>query len=495
MKLFSAAQIHLWDAYTIAHEPITSFELMERAAGKCTAHILENNWTTRPIKIFCGKGNNGGDGLVIARQLIQNGLEPLVYILEFGAKGTDDFQANLHLLHQVTTDIFFIQAADAFPLVDGGDLVIDALYGSGLNRPLQGLSASLVAHINTYSTATIAIDVPSGMYIDGSCKGNMVVKAWQTLTFQTTKICFLLAENAEYFGNLKVLDIGLAPQFTDTVETPFQLTTKKLVQSLYKPRDNFAHKGTYGHALLIAGNTGKMGAALLASKACLRSGAGLVTVNIPANTLGIVQTALPEAMCSLREESNDWPKYATVGIGPGLGTGGDAVEMVKTVLRDYKKPLLVDADALNILSADKQLLALLPPGSVITPHPKEFERLFGVFNNEMDRINKAIEVSKNQNLTVVLKGHHTLVASKGRGWFNTTGNAGMAKGGSGDVLTGIITALLAQGYTGLDAALLGVYLHGLAGDLALQHQSQESMLASDLIECIGAGFYEIGGGE
>ena len=495
MKLFSAAQIHLWDAYTIAHEPITSFALMERAAGKCTAHILENNWANRPVKIFCGKGNNGGDGLVIARQLIQNGLEPLVYILEFGAKGTDDFQANLHLLHEVTTDIFFIQEADAFPLIKEGDLVIDALYGSGLNRPLQGLSAALVAHINTYSTATVAIDVPSGMYIEGSCKGNIVVKAWQTLTFQNTKMCFFLAENAEFFGNVTVLDIGLDPQFADTVEASFELITKKLVQSRYKPRNNFAHKGTYGHALLMAGNTGKMGAALLAAKACLRSGAGLVTVNIPENALGIVQTALPEAMCSLRAEQTDWPKYATVGIGPGLGTGSDAIDMVKSILRDFKKPMLVDADALNILSADKQLLALIPPGSVITPHPKEFDRLFGVADNEMERVNKAIDFSKNQQLTVVLKGHHTLVASKGRGWFNTTGNAGMAKGGSGDVLTGIITAFLAQGYMGLDAALLGVYLHGLAGDLALQHQSQESMLATDLIECIGAGFYEIGGPE
>jgi len=490
MKLLTPSQIHQWDAYTIEHEPTTSLALMERAASKCTEFILEKHLTPHTIKIFCGKGNNGGDGLVIARQLLQNGLQPLVYILEFGARGTDDFQANLHGLHQLSADIIFIQAAAFLPAIDETDIVVDALYGSGLNRPLEGLSAALVEHINNSKATVISIDVPSGMYIDKSSKGATVIKATYTLTFQTTKICFLLAENAEYFGDVTVLDIGLIAQFLQEVQTTFQLITKQQVASSIKPRNSFANKGNYGHALLVAGNTGKMGAALMASKACLRSGAGLVTLNIPAASLNIVQTALPEAMCALREDDIEWEKFTTIGIGPGLGTKEDAATVLQKVLQQFKKPVVIDADALNILSTENDWLQQIPAGTIITPHPKEFERLFGKFENEMDRLNKAIEVSGQHDIVIVLKGHHTLVAYKGNGWFNTTGNAGMAKGGSGDILTGIITAFLAQGYTGLNAAIAGVYMHGLAGDLTLQHQSQESMLATDIIENLGGAFYE-----
>jgi NAD(P)H-hydrate epimerase len=236
-----------------------------------------------------------------------------------------------------------------------------------------------------------------------------------------------------------------------------------------------------------------MGAALLAAKACLRSGAGLVTLNVPAGSLGIVQTALPEAMCTQREEDEGFDRFSVTGIGPGLSTGSDAAAIVLRVLQHYKKPMVIDADALNIISHNTAWFRQIPAGSIITPHPKEFERLFGIFDDETSRINKAIEVSAQQDITVILKGHHTLIASKGRGWFNTTGNAGMAKGGSGDVLTGIITAFLAQGFSGFNAAVCGVYIHGLAGDLALQHQSMESMIASDIIECLGGAFYEIEG--
>lgn len=492
MKLLSSPQIHQWDAYTIVHEPITSLDLMERAAGKCTSFLLENNLAQHPIKIFCGKGNNGGDGLVIARQLFEAGYQPQVYILEFGAMGTDDFQANLHRLHQITTGIFFVQSEASFPAIEPGDVLVDALYGSGLNRPLTGLSAALVQYLNASAAIIIAIDVPSGMYTDKSCHGNAVIQATYTLTFQAVKLCFMLAENAPYVGALHVLDIGLAADYPQQVQTTYNLVTKAQVAGIIKPRSNFAHKGTYGHALLVAGNTGKMGAALLAAKACLRSGVGLATLHIPATALNIVQTALPEAMCSLRgEEVQPLTKYSTIGIGPGIGTGQDAAALVTQVLDGFAKPAIFDADALNVIAANKQWLDKIPPGSIITPHPKEFDRLFGSFANEMDRIEMAIQASLAHNIVVVLKGHHTLIAHRGCGWFNTTGNAGLAKGGSGDVLTGIITALLCQGYTGQHAAIAGVYLHGLAADLALQHQSQESLLASDVIESLGSAFYEL----
>lgn len=492
MKLLSAQQIHQWDAYTIEHEGITGLDLMERAATKCTDFILERNLTaTGGIKIFCGKGNNGGDGLVIARQLIETGFQPVVYILEFGAKGTDDFQVNLQRLHQAAAEIYFIQSEDYLPVIDGNDLVIDALFGSGLNRPLLDLNAAVVTHINNAGATVVSIDVPSGMYVDKSCKDETVVKATYTLTFQVTKLCFLLAENAVLFGKVYVLDIGLHSGFLQEIDTIFELAEKKQIAGNIRPRSTFAHKGTYGHTLIVAGNKGKVGAALLSTKACLRSGAGLVTLNIPENSLNIVQTALPEAMCTLREEDIEWDRFTTVGIGPGLDTHKDAEALVQKVLNTFTKPMVIDADALNILSQNKVWLNSIPAGSVITPHPKEFERLFGKFDNEVERVNKAIALSAEHNFTILLKGHHTLVAHGGKGWFNSTGNAGLAKGGSGDILTGIIAAFLSQGYSGQQAAQCGAYLHGLAADLTLQQQSQESMLASDIIERLGEAFYEV----
>lgn len=493
MKLLNAQQIHQWDAYTIEHEGITSLELMERAAAKCTDFIVEYNLAAEAtgIKIFCGKGNNGGDGLAITRQLIETGFQPVVYILEFGAKGTDDFQANLQRLHNIAAEIYFIQTKDYLPDIQAGDLVIDALFGSGLNRPLIGLNAAVVNHINNAGATVVSIDVPSGMYVDKSCKDEIVVKAAYTLTFQITKLCFLLAENAARFGKVYVLDIGLHPAFLQEAETVFELAEKKQVAGMIKHRNTFTHKGTYGHSLMIAGNRGKVGAALLSTKACLRSGAGLVTLNIPENSLNIVQTALPEAMCNLREEDFEWDKFTTIGIGPGLGTHTDAAVILEKTLSNFNKPMVIDADALNILSQNKEWFSNIPGGSVITPHPKEFERLFGTFSNEMERVEKAVALSAEHNLIILLKGHHTLVAHRGKGWFNTTGNAGLAKGGSGDILTGIITAFLSQGYGGVQAAQCGAYLHGLAADLALQQQSMESMLAGDIIEKLGEAFYEL----
>ncbi|KAI9430017.1 Ribokinase-like protein [Russula earlei] len=489
MLLLSPQQIQQWDAYTILHEPISSIDLMERAARHCVDWIISNDHIRTSIKIFCGKGNNGGDGLAIARLLLQQQIPATVYILEFGAKGTDDFQLNLQRLHSLTKDIHFIQSPDFFPPVGKEDLVIDALFGSGLNRPLQDLNAAIVQHINQSGARIIAIDVPSGLFLDKSAKGNPVVTANYTLTFQSLKLCLMVAENARYFGEVAVLDIGLHPLFLQETEATFSLLSKEEIARGIKPRPGFSHKGTYGHALLIAGNTGKMGAALLAAKACLRSGVGLLTVNVPKNELPILQTSLHEAMATIREEEDhSYDGYASIGIGPGIGTAGSSEAIVRNLLENYAKPVVWDADAVTILGKNKQWLEQLSPGSILTPHPKEFERLFGASDNDFDRLNKAIELSKQYPLVIVLKGHYTLIAFNGKGWFNTTGNAGMAKGGSGDMLTGMLTALLAQGYTPLQATVTGVYLHGLSADLTLEEQSMESMLPSDTIENIGKAF-------
>jgi NAD(P)H-hydrate epimerase len=488
MKILSAQQIHNWDAYTIANEPINSVDLMERAAQACTDYISREPLFNRVFKIFCGKGNNGGDGLAIARHLLNQHYDVSVYIIEFGAVGTVDFQINLQRLHELDVDIRFIQSEEFFPEINEGDIVIDALYGSGLNRQLKDLSAALVNYINQSNAFVIAIDVPSGMFTDKSSSGNPVIKAGVTLTFQCYKLCFLVAENADYTGDVKILDIGLLPDFPETAESIYQLTTKEIIQNIYKPRKPFTHKGSYGHALIIAGNTGKMGAALMAAHACLRTGAGLTTVNVPEKFLNAVYGYLPEAMCSLRDDELDFEKITSIGIGPGLGTEKDAQDLLTRVLRHFKKPMIIDADALNIISQNQEWLKQLPAETILTPHPKEFERLFGKAENDFERIKMALEQSTKYNCIIVLKGRYTLIAGKGRGWFNTTGNAGLAKGGSGDILTGIITALLAQKYEPLNAALFGVYLHGLAADVTLEKQSEESMLASDVVENLGTAF-------
>jgi len=485
MKLLTAQQIQQWDAFTMQQEPIKSIDLMERAAQRCVDWMTANDFIGKKIKVFCGKGNNGGDGLAISRLLLEKGYDISVYILEFGARGTDDFQFNLHLLHQITTAIHFIQSEDFIPEIDKHDLIIDALYGSGLNRPLQLLSKEIVEYINRSSATVISIDVPSGMSIDKSSRTNAIIIATHTLTFQSLKLCFLVAENAAYFGQVHILNIDLDPKFLEQTYTVFELVSKDKIVSCIKPRDTFAHKGNYGHALLIAGNKGKMGAALLAAKACLRTGAGLLTVNIPEKDQSVINTFLPEAMTINRGQENAFRSFASIGIGPGLGMAADAQQLLGQVLENYKKPIVIDADALNILAENKDWLPRIPAGSILTPHPKEFERLFGSCENEFDSLNKAIELSQRYPLIIVLKGHHTLIAANGKGYLNNTGNAGLAKGGSGDVLTGMITALIAQNYQPLQAALIGVFLHGLAADLALENQSVESLLATDLIHVIG----------
>ena len=488
MLLLSAQQIQEWDAFTMQHEPIASIDLMERAAQRCVDWISANDFSDKKIKILCGKGNNGGDGLAIARLLLQKNYQVSVYILEFGARGTDDFQVNLHLLHQLSSEIYFIQSAEFIPVIEKEDIVIDALYGSGLNRPLQLLSKEIVDHINLSGAAVISIDVPSGMSIDKSSKGNAIIHATHTLTFQSLKLCFLLTENADHFAALHVLDIGLHPDFLQSADTVFEIVSQQQIASSIKPRKDFSHKGNYGHALLIAGNKGKMGAALLAAKACLRTGAGLVSVNIPKEDHSTINTFLPEAMTTDRADEIAFHQYSAIGIGPGLGTEKHEKIILPLVLEEYGKPVVIDADALNIIAENKNLLQLIPADSIITPHPKEFERLFGVCENDFERLNKAIELSAQYSFIIVLKGHYTLIASNGKGYFNDTGNAGLAKGGSGDMLTGMITSLLAQHYEPLQAALIGVYLHGLAADLALENQSTESLLATDVIDAIGKSF-------
>jgi len=501
MEILSAEQIRAWDQYTIQHEPITSIDLMERAAASCLSWLEKAGYLDRSFSIFCGKGNNGGDGLALARLLSALDCAVTVHILEFGNIGTEDFQGNLARLHQTPVEVRFIQGPEHFHPVEPGDILIDALLGSGLNRRLDGVTAQLVEHLNASGNEIISIDLPSGLFVDRSSKGNTIIRASHTLSFQVYKPAFLMPENEARVGVIHILDIGLHPGFLDQATGGSELLDLAIIRAIFKPRQAFAHKGNFGHALLVAGAYGKMGAAVLSARACLRAGSGLLTCSIPGSGYSILQTALPEAMLVMDPDEkihttvpDGLDSYSVVGVGPGLGQDQRTVLFLRRLLQQYKKPVVADADALNILASHPDLLSLLPPYSILTPHPKEFERLFGASADDYARLEKAREQAKKLGCIIVLKGHYTFIAMPGgRSYFNSTGNPGMAKGGSGDVLTGILTALLGQSYSPGEAALLGVYLHGLAGDLAAAAHSQESMLPSDLTDQLGKAFRQIAG--
>jgi NAD(P)H-hydrate epimerase len=497
VKIFSADQIKQWDNYTITNEPIASINLMERAAKACYEWLIENQFNKRVFKIFCGKGNNGGDGLALARMLLEKKCVVSVYILETGRLGTGDFQNNLERLHTYTDQIHFIQSEEFFPAIDINDIIIDALFGTGLNKPPEKIFSKVISYINQGGSIIISIDVPSGLFTDRSSKENTVVKANYTLTFQQPKLAFMMAENEQYFGKINVLNINLHKKFYEQQDSKYELIDIDLVKAIHKPRKPFSHKGDFGHACLLAGSYGMMGAAVLAAQACLKTGVGKLTCGVAKKGYVIMQICAPEAMCKVYGNTfikniDDLVNFNVVGIGPGIGKYNSHKKLLQNLFENRGKPMVIDADALNVISENKKLLTSLPPHCILTPHPGEFDRLFGKTNNDFMRMELALEKSEEYKVYIVLKGHHTLITTPfKKAYFNSTGNAGMAKGGSGDVLTGILTGLVAQGYSPLEACLLGVYLHGMAGDIAAEKFSEESMIAGDLIDNIGKAFMRI----
>lgn len=499
VKVLTAAQLKEADAYTIEHEPVAAIDLMERAAQQCAGWISKHFSTQQPVSVFCGNGGNGGDGLAIARLLSEAQFYVSVYILESGKLGTPEFQTNLERLHATLVAVNYIQSEDHFPPIDKASLVVDALFGFGLSRPLEGMSAALVNHLNDSGAAIISIDLPSGLFADRSSAGNVVIKAQHTLSFQCYKLALLVADNAAFIGDVQILPIGLHKDFIARVNTPFQTIDAAMVKQTFRPRQRFAHKGTFGHTLLVGGSYGKIGALVLAASAGLQSGTGLVTTYAPKCGYSILQTAIPEAMAlsdsdeiKLTNAELDTAPFSAMGIGPGMGTAPETEIFLYELLKKFQKPVVIDADALNLLAKAPEQLKQLFKNTILTPHPKEFERLFGTCRTDLERIDRALENAAAYNIIIVLKGHHTFIAlPDGSGYFNTTGNAGMAKGGSGDSLTGIIASLLAQRYPPRDAALLGVYLHGRAGDYASAEKGEEACTPRDLIAHISSAFREI----
>ncbi len=489
MKIFSAAQIRKWDDYTIRHEPVSSINLMERAGMLCCNWITGNVEKDLPYIIFCGTGNNGGDGVAIARMLVAAKKKVKVFILE-GEKRSADFNTNFARLQPILHEVKFISSGN-LPVIDNETIIIDSLYGTGLNRPLEGLAVELILHINQSAGIVVSIDIPSGLFADKCSIGNVIIKATHTLSFETHKLAFMMSENGSTIGSVHLLNIGLHLDYLNTTPTPFYSLDQSEISKVYKTRNQFSHKYNFGHTLLYAGSKNMMGAAILCAKACLRTGAGLVTLHAEDLTQGIIQSALPEAITSTE---NDWKilsiKKAAIAIGPGLEKSTANKILLKEIIKGFVGGVVIDATALHLLAEDTNVLNNRNTRPVIlTPHTGEFEKLFGKTNNDFERMQVCLQKSTALNCYIILKGHHTLIACPGGdAFFNTNGNAGMATAGSGDVLTGIVTSLLAQGYTEKESCIFGVYLHGLAGDIAAKKMSQEAMIASDIIECLGEAF-------
>jgi len=471
LPLLIASQIRQADAYTIAHEPITSVDLMERASKAFVGWFI-NHFPDKNLKIavYCGTGNNGGDGLAIARILCDHGYCNIaVKIARFSNRTSEDFVANFQRLSDTGIPVLDINSGK-IAAEENAEIIIDALLGSGLNKPLEGDYEVLVQIINTLNKTVVAVDVPTGFFTDGEIpKDATVLKSDITITFQQPKINFLLPESGPFIDLCEVVKIGLSDDFISSVDTPYYYVEEADIRKLFKPRKRFSNKGTYGHALLIAGKDETMGAALLSASACAHAGAGLTTVCIPKSGLTAINSYMPEVMVLIREEfvvpDIDWEKFSTMGIGPGLGKGENTLAILNAICANYNKPVVIDADALNVLAENEHLLKKLPEGSILTPHMKEFDRLFGDHSNWWQRLQTAKAKATELNIYIILKNDYTITATpQGKLYFNSTSNAAMATGGMGDVLTGILTALLAQKYSPQDACILGVYLHGKAGD-------------------------------
>ena len=505
MKILAIDKIREADAYTIQNEPILSIDLMERASMACCNWIADRFTTDVKIRVICGPGNNGGDGLAIARLLAIRGYSIDVFYAKLSDKFSADFTLNFSRLDKLQgINLTLLTEGDTLPDFHDSGVVIDALFGSGLTRPVDGLAAEIIRHINGCASTVVSIDIPSGLFADASSihTHSPVVQADHTLSFQMPKLAFMFAENATFTGVWHILPIGLHTDFLDGAVTKNYYTTRNEVSGIMLPRPIFAHKGNFGHALLIAGSSGKMGAAVLSARACLRSGVGLLTAHIPQNGLNVMPVAVPECMVrpdpaqSIFTTPGDLTPYNAIGIGPGIGTDDLTQKALKLLIQEARFPMVLDADALNILSQNKTWIAFLPKNSILTPHPKEFERLAGKCNDDFERLEAARSFAVKFSVILVLKGMHTAICCPdGHCYFNSTGNAGMATAGSGDVLTGILLGLLGRGYTPKEAALLGVYLHGFAGDLAAMALGQESMMAGDITTYLSEAFLSLGSEE
>ncbi len=503
MKILTASQLKELDERTIASEQIESVDLMERAAAGMCEILRQRFGKSRRFVVFAGPGNNGGDALAVARLLAQRGRTVETYLFNIGGKVSPDCETNRARLAK-TRPAKFTEVTQQFdpPRLTAGDIVIDGLFGTGLSRPLGGGFASLVKYINGSPAHVVSIDVPSGLMCEDN-SSNMrsgIVKARLTLTIGLPKLSFFLDDTAQFAGEVQSVDIGLDKEYISGAQSPYATDEPDEMAGLLRERGEFGHKGTFGHALLVAGSCGMAGAAVLAARACLRGGVGKLTVRSPRCNSGILQIAVPEAVLSPDSSDSCFTRperaepYQAAAIGPGLGGFRETDPAFLEQIRRMPVPLIIDADGINILARHEGWLAHVPAGSVLTPHPGEFARLSGSKADAYAALGDARRMAAQHKLYIVLKGHYTTINTpEGRTFINTTGNAGMATPGSGDTLTGILLALLAQGYGREQACRLGVFLHGLAGDIAASKLCEESLTASDIVENIAPAYRELHG--
>ncbi|MCD9853236.1 NAD(P)H-hydrate dehydratase [Epilithonimonas sp. JDS] len=491
MKILTADQIKACDAATI-EKGISSVNLMEKAAKCCVDWIKNNFNSAEKFLVFCGNGNNGGDGFAIARMLYEKGFDVEVFIDKAKKEFSSDANINLKKIKQIS-GINIKYFSDFSLIKNDKTIIIDAIFGNGLNRELSEEINSVIEKLNQFDVPKISIDIPTGLFADKIIDENTTVfKADFTLTFQFYKRSFLHPETGKFCGKIEVLYIDLNEDFIEKAETDYFVIDQKLINKIYKPREEFSNKGTYGKSILVGGSYGKIGAIMMSTLSALKTGSGLTFTIAPECGNLILQSQVPEAMFITSGEKYidkiEIVEKAVYGIGPGLGKEKQTEKALLDFFKKIKNPVVLDADALNILS-ETDNLNLIPKHSVITPHPLEFERLFGKTENSFERLELARMKAEELQIFIVLKDHHTAVITPDRKvFYNITGNSGMAKGGSGDVLTGILTSLISQRYDIEKACIFGVWLHGKAGDFAAEDLSKESMLPTDLINKIGEVF-------
>ena len=507
MKLLKADEMKAIDRRASSEFGIPSIILMENA-GLRTLEVIEEilgETKNRMIVILAGKGNNGGDGLVIARHLINSGAVVETYLTGEVEELTQDSRINYEILLKMGARIFPLSSEKDLDLLMlslmNADLIVDALYGIGFKGSLNQFDSRLVKMVNWCRAPVVAVDIPSGVEADTGRVNGEAIKASHTVTFALPKIGLVLEPGKEYVGTLSVADISIPAVLLEDKTIKTNLISEAMLGALIKPRSANSHKGTYGHALLVGGSPGMVGAVMMSSQAALRTGAGLVTAAVPESLTAVVDSSLMEVMTAplgqtgqsaialeaLPAIENLLGTVSVCAVGPGMSRYPEAGAIVRHILERSGVPLVIDADGLNALENDVTVLKDRQVPIVLTPHPGEMARLTGKTIEEIQshRLEIAQTFAEEWGVTLVLKGNKTIIANpSGEVYINISGNPGMATAGSGDVLTGIITGLIAQGLKPQDAAFAGVYLHGLAGDLAAQIKGEPGLIAGDLISCI-----------